>query len=91
MSSLLFTVCMYEQSKELSISFMPWISLIDATSKFFIPLSINVLTTSLFGLVLTAYKILPGKFFIKYFEAFLIDFFLMQYTGSVGSNSFISS
>ena len=51
---------------------------IEATSKFLIPDSIRVLTTKGCGLVLTAYRILPGKFCKKTLVAFFIEFFLMQ-------------
>ena len=69
---------MYEHLALGSIALISLISWIDATSKFSIPLSTIVFNTSGCGLVLTAYKILPGNLFLKYVEANCIDFFLIQ-------------
>ena len=52
------------------------ISSIDATSNCSIPLSMIVLITSVCGLVLTAYKILPGNLFRKNLTADFIEFFV---------------
>ena len=67
------------------------ISSIDATSNCSIPLSMIVLIISGCGLVLTAYKILPGNLFKKNLTADFMEFFLIQYTGFSGFSWFTNS
>ena len=63
---------------------MLFISSIDATSNWSIPLSIIVFITSGWGFVFTAYKTDPENFFKKYFTADSIEFILIQYNGFSG-------
>jgi len=66
--SLLLTVCIKEHFVDWLNFLTAFISSIDATSNWSIPLFINVLITVGCGFVLTAYNILPGNFFWKNFE-----------------------
>ena len=75
---------MKEHLADLLIFLIVIISLIEATSKLSIPLSIIVFKTNGLGFVFTAYKTSPGNLFLKNFDANCIDFFLIHYTGSFG-------